>query len=171
MRDRAILTKFFIPQDICRVYWWLFRKTCFPVILAAILNFSIKHKSAFISEMVWDRAISTKFCTHRVSAECTGNILQKSLSRHFLVAVLNLCVKRKTHLSGKQFEIVWFQQMSDLQVICWVYWWLFTKITFPLFLAAILNFCVKSTTHLSWRFGLPPWILVEIENVIYLKKP
>ena len=27
-----------------------------------------------------------------------------------LVAILNLCVKRKTHLSGKPFEIEWFRR-------------------------------------------------------------
>ena len=101
VRDRAISTKFFV----CRVYWRLFRKIAFPPLLAAILNFCVKRKSAFISEMVRDRAILTKFWTRRVSAESTGDILQKSLSRHFLVAIFNFCVKCETHLSGKPFEI------------------------------------------------------------------
>ena len=50
-------------------------------------------KNVIISETEQDRAISTKFLTHRVSAESTGHFSQKSFSRHFLVAILNL---RKT---------------------------------------------------------------------------
>ena len=80
------------------------KKINFPPLLAAILNFCVKYKSAFISETVQDRVISTKSWTRRVSAECTGNILRKSLSRHFLVAILNFCIKQKTRLSGKPFE-------------------------------------------------------------------
>ena len=102
----AAILNFSVKQGICRVYWQLLEKIAFPPLLAAILNFCIKRKSTFISETVQDRAISTKFWTRRVSAECTGDILQKSLSRHFLVAILNFCVKRKTHLSGKPFKIV-----------------------------------------------------------------
>ena len=42
--------------------------------MAAILNFRIfakitKHKNAYISKTVLDRAISTKFLTHRVSVQ------------------------------------------------------------------------------------------------------
>ena len=42
--------------------------------MAAILNFRIfrkiaKHKNAYISKTVLDRAISTKFLTHRVSMQ------------------------------------------------------------------------------------------------------
>ena len=41
--------------------------------MAAILNFQIfrkiaKHRNAYISKTVLDRAISTKFLTHRVSS-------------------------------------------------------------------------------------------------------
>ena len=39
--------------------------------------------------------ILTKFLTCRLSAESTGDFPQKSLSRHFLAAILNFCVKRK----------------------------------------------------------------------------
>ena len=57
----------------------IFRKNHFPATfsLAAILNFCGRHKSTFISEMVRDRAILTKFLTHRVSAESTGDFSQK----------------------------------------------------------------------------------------------
>ena len=38
-------------QGICRVYWCFFARIVFPPFLAAILNFCIKHKNLFISEM------------------------------------------------------------------------------------------------------------------------
>ena len=70
--------KIFDPQAGCRVYWQLFSKNVFPPLLAAILNFYVKHKNMFISEKERDRAILTKFLTHRVYAESTGNFYQKN---------------------------------------------------------------------------------------------
>ena len=56
----------FDPQGICTVNWQLFLKINFLPILVAILNFCIKRKkTAFISETVRDRAISSKFLTCR----------------------------------------------------------------------------------------------------------
>ena len=53
--------------------------------MAAILNFRIsrkiaKHKNAYISKTVLDRAISTKFLTHRVSLQSSHANFQKILS-------------------------------------------------------------------------------------------
>ena len=50
--------------------------------MAAILNFRIfrkiaKHKNAYISKTLLDRAISTKFLTHRVSLESSHAYFQK----------------------------------------------------------------------------------------------
>ena len=50
--------------------------------MAAILNFRIfrkiaKHKNAYISKTVLDRAISTKFLTHRVSLQSSHANFQK----------------------------------------------------------------------------------------------
>ena len=47
-------------------------KIVFPSLLATILNFCVKSKNLFISEMEQDRAISMKFLTCRLSAEYTG---------------------------------------------------------------------------------------------------
>ena len=55
--------------------------------LAAILNFRIfrknckTQKNAYISKTVLDRAISTKFLTHRVSLQSSHPYFQKFLSR------------------------------------------------------------------------------------------
>ena len=46
--------------------------------MAAILNFRIFAKNACISLTVRDRAISSKFLTHRVSQECTIGNFQKN---------------------------------------------------------------------------------------------
>ena len=41
----------------------------------AIMNFCVKRKNPLISETERDKAISTKFLTHRVVAESTGQSL------------------------------------------------------------------------------------------------
>ena len=60
--------------------------------MAAILNFRIfrkiaKHKNAYISKTVLDRAISTKFFTHRVSLPSSHANFQKK--KFLLAAILN----------------------------------------------------------------------------------
>ena len=79
-----------------------FCKNRFPATFNGHLEFLYKtQKHIYLG----NGAISKKFWTHRVSAESTGNFSQKSLFCHFLVAILNFCVKHKTHLSGKPLEI------------------------------------------------------------------
>ena len=55
----------------------------FPPFLSAILNFCVKRKNVFISEMERDRAISTKVLKHRESAESTGDFSALSIKFHF----------------------------------------------------------------------------------------
>ena len=88
--------KIFDPQGMCRVYWRLFAKITFPPLLAAILNFYVKRKSAFILETVRHRAISMKFWTHKVSAQSAGDFMQKIAFLPLLSAILNFCVKHKS---------------------------------------------------------------------------
>ena len=64
--------------------------------MAAILNFQIfrkiaKHKNAYISKTVLDRqrAISTKFFTHRVSLESSHANFQKNFVLPKMAAILN----------------------------------------------------------------------------------
>ena len=62
--------------------------------MAAILNFRIfrkiaKHKNAYISKTVLDRAISTKFLTHRVSLQSSHANFQKSFVLPKMAAILN----------------------------------------------------------------------------------
>ena len=58
--------------------------------MAAILNFRIfKHKNAYISKTVLDRAISTKFLTHRVSLQSSHANFQKNFILPKMVAILN----------------------------------------------------------------------------------
>ena len=59
-----------------------FQKKKFSQKMAAILNFRTfrkiaKHKNAYISKIVLDRAISTKFLTHRVSLQSSHTNFQK----------------------------------------------------------------------------------------------
>ena len=68
--------------------------------MAAILNFEFwpkmaKHKFASISLTVRDRAILSKFSTHRVSKECTLCNFQKNFPSPKMVAILNFRIFAK----------------------------------------------------------------------------
>ena len=52
-----------------------------------------KHNFASMSLTVRDRAISSKFSTHRVSKQCTLGNLQKIFLFPHMVAILNFCQK------------------------------------------------------------------------------
>ena len=105
--DRVISSNFW-PQDIRRVYWPLFSKMIFPPILAAILNFCVKHKNEFILEMV--TAISTKFLTHRESADLLATFLKNCFLAIFGGHLEILCKMKKKNT--------------------FIYWRLFAKIVF-----------------------------------------
>ena len=62
--------------------------------MAAILNFQIfakiaKHKNAYISKTVLDRAISTKFLTSRISLRSSFPNFQKKFVAPKMAAILN----------------------------------------------------------------------------------
>ena len=69
--------------------------------MAAILYFRIfakkmeKHKFATISLTVRDRAISSKFSTHRVSEKCTFGNFQNIFLSPKLAAILNFQILAK----------------------------------------------------------------------------
>ena len=68
--------------------------------MAAILNFRIfrkiaKHKNAYISKTVLDRAISTKFLTHRVSLQSSYPNFENIFVSPKMAAILNFRIFRK----------------------------------------------------------------------------
>ena len=70
--------------------------------MAAILNFEFfakiaKHKNAYISKTVRDRAISTKFLTHRVSLQSSHPNFQKNFVSLKMAAILNFFAKIAKH--------------------------------------------------------------------------
>ena len=72
----------------------IFKKNFLLPKMAAILNFRIfrkiaKHKNAYISKTVLDRAISTKFLTHRVSLQSSHANFQKNFLLPKMAAILN----------------------------------------------------------------------------------
>ena len=83
MRDRAISSKFLTHKVSEKCTLGNFQKIFPSPKLAAILNFRIfakkwkKHKFATVSLTVRDRAISSKFSTHRLSEQCTLAIFKK----------------------------------------------------------------------------------------------
>ena len=121
-----------------------FREIFVPPFLAAILNFCVKHKNAFISEMVQDREILTKLFSHRVFTESIGTFSHKSFFRPILASILNICVNTKMQLSWKPCQIEQFRQNFYPPGIYRMYWprGFFPKIIFTPILAAIMNFCI-----------------------------
>ena len=68
--------------------------------MAAILNFQIfrkiaKHKNAYISKTVLDRAISTKFLILRVSLQSSYPNFEKIFLSAKMAAILNFRIFRK----------------------------------------------------------------------------
>ena len=94
MLDRAISTKFLTCRVSLQSSHANFQKKKFSPKMAAILNFRIfrkiaKRKNAYISKTVLDRAISTKFLTHRVSLESSHANFQKNFISPKMAAILN----------------------------------------------------------------------------------
>ena len=63
--------------------------------MAAILNFRIFRKNAYISKTMLDRAFSTKFLTHRVSLWSSHANFQKNFDSPKMAAILNFRILRK----------------------------------------------------------------------------
>ena len=72
-----------LTHRVSGVYWGFFAKIVFLPLLAAILNFCVKRKNMFISETERDRAILTKFLTHRVSAGLLANFCKNRFPTTF----------------------------------------------------------------------------------------
>ena len=94
MLDRAISTKFLTHRVSLQNSYPNFEKNFVSPTMAAILNFRIfrkiaKHKNAYISKTVLDRAISTKFLTHRVSLQSSHANFQKNFILPKMAAILN----------------------------------------------------------------------------------
>ena len=100
VQDRAISSKFSTHRVSEHCILGNFQKIFPSPKMAAILNFRIlpkmaKHKFASISLTVRDRAISSKFSTHRVSKECNLCNLQKIFSSPKMAAILNFRIFAK----------------------------------------------------------------------------
>ena len=100
MLDRAISTKFLTRRVSLQNSHTDFQKNFVSPKMAAILNFQIfckiaKHKNAYISKTVLDRAISTRFLTHRVSLQSSHANFQNNFFPHKMAAILNFQIFRK----------------------------------------------------------------------------
>ena len=94
LQDRAISTEFLTHRVYLQSSHANFQKNFVSPKMAAILNFRIfrkiaKHKNAYISKTVLDRAISTKFLTHRVSLQSSHANFQKKIVLPKMAAILN----------------------------------------------------------------------------------
>ena len=116
VRDRAILSKFSTHRVKCTLA--NFEKMFPSSKMAAILNFCqkwkntkllpkmAKHKIASISLTVRDRAISSKFSTHRVSKECSLANFQKIFPFPKMAAILNFRIFAKNGKTQNYFYLL-----------------------------------------------------------------
>ena len=117
MLDRAISTKFLTRRISLPSSFPNFQKNFFSPKMAAILNFRIfrknsKHKNAYISKTLLDRAISTKFLTHRVSLQSSHANFQKKFVLPKMAAILNFCAKIAKHKNANISKTVLHRAIS-----------------------------------------------------------
>ena len=115
--DRAISTKFLARRVSLQGSHANFQTKNFSQKMAAILNFRIfrkiaKHKNAYISKTVLDRAISTKFLTHRVSLQSSHANFQKKIFLPKRAAILNFCAKIAKHKNANISKTVLHRAIS-----------------------------------------------------------
>ena len=120
MLDRAISTKFLTRRISLQSTFPNFQKIFVSPKMAAILNFRIfrkiaKHKNAYISKTVLDRAISTKFLTHWVSLQSSHANFQKKFVLPKMAAILNFrnfCAKIAKHKNANISKTVLHRAIS-----------------------------------------------------------
>ena len=100
MLDRAISTKFLTHRVSLESGHANFQKNFDSPKMAAILNFEFfakiaKHKNAYISKTLLDRAISTKSLTRRVSLQSSHANFQNNFVSPKMAAILNFRIFRK----------------------------------------------------------------------------
>ena len=126
-------------------------KKRFPSIFGNHLEFfGIKCKQAYISEMLWDRAISMKFLASRA----IWHLLPEIVFPLKLAAILKFCVKCTIHLSWKRCEMSGFDKILAPRV-CTVIWHFFFFLI--LFYFFILFYCIL---HVSKFFYIKAKIVI-----------
>ena len=143
---------------MCRVYWRVIAKIVYSPLLAAILNFCVKCKDVFISEMEQVRVILTKLLSHRDICIVYWRVFTEILLPPLLAAILNFFIKCKNVFILEMERARAILTKSLIHCASAVYLSLFAKILFPPLLAAILNFCIKcvylgnEASHFSTKF-------------------
>ena len=150
-----------------------FSQIVFLSLLAAILNFCVKPQNTFILETVPDRAISTKFLSHRGSAGFTGDFSQKLFSANFGGHLEFLRKMQKSSYLGIGVRYSDFDEIFDPQGICSVLA-TFLKNHFLAIFGGHLEFYIHllatfpkhffSVTSKFWTLWVP-----EILDVVLLK--
>ena len=115
-RTLGNLKKVFPPQK-WRPFW-----------IFDFLRKMAKHEFASISLTVWDRAISSKLSTHRVSEQCTLCNFQKFSSSHiwrpfWIFEFLPKMAKHKIDSISEQCTLCNFQKFSSSHI--WRPFWIF----------------------------------------------
>ena len=128
---------------MCRVYWRFFAKIVNSPLLAAILNYCVKCKDVFISEMEQVRVILTKLLSHRDICIVYWRVFTEILLQSLLAAFLSFFIKCKNVFILEMERARAISTNFLIHSASAVYLSHFAKILSPPLLAAILNFCVK----------------------------
>ena len=135
VRDRAISSKFSIRRVSEKCTLGNFKKIFppkkwRPFWIFEFLPKMAKHKFTSISLTVWDRAISSKFSTHRVPKQCTLSNFQKIFLFPHMAAILNFRILSKME-KHKFAYLLNCARFSTPRVSEKMYSWQFSK-KFPL---------------------------------------
>ena len=119
MRDRAISSKFSTHRVSKQCTFGNLKKNFYSPQNGGHFEFSKllpkmeKHKFASISLTVQDRAISSKFSTHRVSKKCTIGNFQKIFLSPKMAAILNFRIFAKNGKTQICFYLLNRARYSD----------------------------------------------------------
>ena len=132
---------------MCRVYWRVIAKIVYSPLLAAILNFCVKCKDVFISEMEQVRVILTKLLSHRDICIVYWRVFTEILLPPLLAAILNFFIKCKN---------VFILEMERARAILTkslihLFWRCFSTKFLTLRVYSIGVFFQKSFSHHFWR--------------------
>ena len=108
VRDRVILSEYSTHRVSKECTLAIFKKLSPPQKWRPFLIFAkmAEHKIASISLTVRDRAISSKFSTHRVSKECSLANFQKNFPFPKMAAILNFRIFAKNGKTQNYFYLL-----------------------------------------------------------------
>ena len=134
---------------MCRVYWRVIAEIVYSPLLVAILNFCVKCKDVFISEMEQVRVILTKLLSHRDICIVYWRGFTEILLPLLLAAILNFFMKCKNVFILEMERARAILTKSLIHSASALYLSRFAKNPFPTSFGGHLEFLRKMC--LSWK--------------------